>query len=284
MAEQVLTRSRRLPGIGTLILLLFTIALAAVWLLPFAWTLLTSLKPESETTDVPLHWLPRDVTLDAYRSVLSTNDIWVWLFNSVFTASAVTFLVVLLSSTAAYGFARTGFRGRRVLFALVVAGILVPTEVVVVPLFQEMVFLGLVDTPWGVILPQVVLPAMVYILKIFFDGVPRELEEAALMDGASRWRIYWQIILPLSRPVLAAVAIFTFITTWNNFLWPFIVTADPGSMTLPVGLATVQGSYGVRYAEIMATVIIAGLPLLLVFVLFQRHIVRGVAHTGMAGR
>ncbi|MEB3369232.1 carbohydrate ABC transporter permease [Saccharopolyspora mangrovi] len=269
---------------GTAVLAVATIALAALWSLPFGWTLLTSLKPESETTEVPLRWLPSEFTVEAYRSVLATDDIWIWLFNSVFTAGAVTVLVVLLSSMAAYGFSRTDFRGRKALFGFVVAGVLVPTEVLIVPLFQEMVFLGLVDTPWGVILPQVVLPAMVFILKVFFDGVPRELEEAAIVDGASRWRIYWRIVMPLSRPVLAAVAIFTFITTWNNFLWPFIVTADPSAMTLPVGLATVQGSYGVRYAEVMATVVIAGLPLLLLFVLFQRQIVRGVAHTGLAGR
>lgn len=269
---------------GTAVLGVVTVALAGLWSLPFAWTLLTSLKPESETTEVPLRWLPSEFTLDAYRSVLATDDIWIWLFNSVFTAGTVTVLVVLLSSMAAYGFSRTDFRGRRALFGFVVAGVLVPTEVLIVPLFHEMVFLGMADTPWGVILPQVVLPAMVYILKVFFDGVPRELEEAAIVDGASRWRIYWRIVMPLSRPVLAAVAIFTFITTWNNFLWPFIVTADPGSMTLPVGLATIQGSYGVRYAEVMVTVVIAGLPLLLLFVLFQRHIVRGVAHTGLAGR
>lgn len=274
----------RRPRPGTAVLALVAIALAALWLLPLVWALLTSLKPESETTDVPLRWLPSEFTLDAYRGVLEHGDIWIWLGNSVFTAGMVTLLVVLLASMAGYGFSRMEFRGRRVLFTFVLAGILVPTEVLIVPLFQEMVFLGLVDTAWGIILPQVVLPAMVYILKIFFDGIPRELEEAALMDGASRWRVYWRIVLPLSRPVLAAVAIFTFITTWNNFFWPFIVTADPASMTLPVGLATVQGSYGVRYAEVMATVIIAGLPLLLVFALFQRHIVRGVAHTGMAGR
>lgn len=269
---------------GTVVLVVATVALAALWSLPFAWTLLTSLKPEAETTEVPLRWLPSEFTVEAYRSVLATDDIWIWLFNSVFTAGAVTVLVVVLSSTAAYGFSRTDFRGRKALFGFVVAGVLVPTEVLIVPLFHEMVFLGMVDTPWGVILPQVVLPAMVYILKVFFDGVPRELEEAAIVDGASRWRIYWRIVMPLSRPVLAAVAIFTFITTWNNFLWPFIVTADPSAMTLPVGLATVQGSYGVRYAEVMATVVIAGLPLLLLFVLFQRQIVRGVAHTGLAGR
>ncbi|RRO14160.1 carbohydrate ABC transporter permease [Saccharopolyspora rhizosphaerae] len=271
-------------GWGTALLTLATIGLAALWSLPFVWTLLTSLKPESETTEVPLRWLPSEFTTEAYRSVLATDDIWTWLINSVFTASAVTVLVVLLSSMAAYGFSRTEFRGRTALFGVVVAGVLVPTEVLIVPLFQEMVFLGMVDTPWGVILPQVVLPAMVFILKVFFDGVPRELEEAAIVDGASQWRIYWRIVMPLSRPVLAAVAIFTFITTWNNFLWPFIVTADPNSMTLPVGLATVQGSYGVRYAEVMATVVIAGLPLLLLFVLFQRQIVRGIAHTGLAGR
>jgi multiple sugar transport system permease protein len=245
------------------------------------WAVDTSFKPESETTAVPLDWIPTQFTLDAYRQVIAAGQIGQWMLNSAITAAVVTVLVVLLSSMAAYGFARTRFRGRKVLFALVIAGIVVPPQVLVVPLFAEMVSLGLVDTYWGIILPQIAAPIMVYILKKFFDALPRELEEAALIDGASRLRIYWQVVMPLSRQVLAAVAIFTFVITWNNFLWPFVVATDPDTMTLPVGLATVQTTYGVRYAQIMATVVLGALPLLVVFVLFQRQIVRGIAHTGL---
>ncbi|MEU8380566.1 carbohydrate ABC transporter permease [Streptosporangium sp. NPDC048865] len=272
-------------GPGQLVLLVVTGALAVLWLAPLAWAVATSLKPEADTNKVPPQWVGSEVTLDAYGLVLGTGGIVKWAINSTVTAVVVTFLTVLFSAMAAYGFARTRFWGQRVLFAVILAGIMVPPQVLIAPLFVQMVALGLVDTWWGVILPQVAAPVIVYILYKFFQGVPPELEQAAFVDGAGRWRVFFTIVLPLSRPVLAAVAIFTFITTWNNFLWPFLVSTDPNTMTLPVGLANVvQGTFGVRYAQIMASVVLAGLPLLVVFVLFQRQIIRGVAHTGLAGQ
>jgi multiple sugar transport system permease protein len=160
---------------------------------------------------------------------------------------------------------------------------MVPPQILIVPLYRQMLAMGLADTYLGIILPQLVLPAMVFILKKFFDGIPHELEEAARVDGAGSLRIFLQIVLPLSRSILAAVAIFVFIHAWNNFLWPFIITSDPGLMTLPVGLVQVQSSFGVRYAQVMASAILAGLPLIVVFMLFQRQIIRGVATTGLGG-
>jgi multiple sugar transport system permease protein len=276
-------RGARWTG-GRVALLVLALLLAAAWLVPLAWAVATSLKPEAETTSTPLAWIGSRVTFDAYAKVWESGDLTRWMLNSVFTSLMTTVLTVLTCAMAAYGFTRTDFRGRRALYGLVLAGIMVPPQVLIAPLFTEMVQLGLVDTYWGVILPQVAVPAMVFILVKFFEGVPRELEEAAFVDGAGRWRVFWTIVMPLSRPVLAAVAIFTFISTWNNFLWPFLVTTDPAGMTLPVGLVNVQSSFGVRYAQIMAALVIAGLPLLIVFMLFQRQIVRGIAHTGLAGQ
>lgn len=269
---------------GRIAMLVAAAVLSVAWLLPLAWALATSLKPEGETTKTPLEWIGSKITFDAYRQVWAAGDLGRWLFNTAYISVMTTLLTVTLCAMAAYGFARTDFRGRKVLYGIVLAGIMVPPQVLIAPLFAEMLQLGLVDTYWGVILPQVAVPAMVFILVKFFEGVPRELEEAAFVDGAGRWRVFWTIVMPLSRPVLAAVAIFTFISTWNNFLWPFLVTTDPNGMTLPVGLVNVQTSYGLRYAQMMASVVIAGLPLLIVFVLFQRQIVRGVAHTGLAGQ
>jgi multiple sugar transport system permease protein len=272
-------------SLSQLVLLVVAFALAVIWLAPIAWAVATSLKPESETTVLPLRWIGSEITFDAYALVLGTGGIVTWAINSLVTSVIVTFLTVFLSAMAAYGFARTRFRGQRALLALILAGIMVPPQVLIAPLFAEMVALGLVDTWWAIILPQVAAPLIVYILFKFFQDVPPELEQAAFVDGAGRWRVFFQIVLPLSRPVLAAVAIFTFITTWNNFLWPFLVSTDPNTMTLPVGLANVvQGTFGLRYAQIMASVVLAGLPLLVVFVMFQRQIIRGVAHTGLAGQ
>ncbi|MFC8226128.1 carbohydrate ABC transporter permease [Streptomyces sp. NPDC057287] len=269
---------------GRIVLLVVALLLTAAWLLPLAWAVATSLKPEGDTTRTPLSWVGSRVTFDAYSKVWESGDLLVWLMNSAYVSVMTTLLTVVTCAMAAYGFTRTDFRGRRLLYGLVLAGIMVPPQVLIAPLFREMVQLGLVDTYWGVILPQVAVPAMVFILVKFFEGVPRELEEAAFVDGAGRWRVFWTIVIPLSRPVLAAVAIFTFISTWNNFLWPFLVTTDPGGMTLPVGLVNVQSTFGVRYAQIMASLVIAGMPLLIVFAFFQRQIVRGIAHTGLAGQ
>ncbi|MFI6124029.1 carbohydrate ABC transporter permease [Streptomyces sp. NPDC051064] len=269
---------------GRIVLLVIALFLTAAWLLPLAWAVATSLKPEGDTTKTPLSWIGSRVTFDAYTKVWESGDLMVWLMNSAYISVMTTLLTVVTCAMAAYGFTRTDFRGRRLIYGLVLAGIMVPPQVLIAPLFREMVQLGLVDTYWGVILPQVAVPAMVFILVKFFEGVPRELEEAAFCDGAGRWRVFWTIVIPLSRPVLAAVAIFTFISTWNNFLWPFLVTTDPGGMTLPVGLVNVQSTFGVRYAQIMASLVIAGMPLLIVFAFFQRQIVRGIAHTGLAGQ
>ncbi|GAB3812999.1 carbohydrate ABC transporter permease [Kribbella italica] len=257
--------------------------LAVLWLVPLLWALDTSLKPEQETTRTPISWLPSAPTSAAYQSVLEQGSILRWFVNSTIVAVLVTALTLLVSVLAAYGFSRTTFPGRKVMFGVVIAGILVPPQVLIVPLFQEMSSLRLVDTYWGMVLPQVVAPVMVFVLKKFFDGVSRDYEDAARVDGATRWRIVWGVMVPMSRPILVAVGIFTFIGAWNNFLWPFIVTTDPSMMTIPVGLANVQGSYGLRYAQIMASAVLGGLPLLIVYALFQRHVIRGVGDAGVKG-
>ncbi|HEY0186325.1 MAG TPA: carbohydrate ABC transporter permease, partial [Cellulomonas sp.] len=267
----------------TLALVVLVVA-AAAWLLPLLWGLDTALKTETDATSTT-SWLPAGgFTLETFREVLGRGDVLRWMANSTIVAVVVTGITVLVSSMAAYAFSRTIFRGRRVLMALTVASIMIPPQILVVPLFQQMLALNLVDTLAAVILPQVVAPMMVFILKRFFDAVPQEMLDAAAIDGAGPWRTFQTIVLPLSRSILVAVAIFVFIGAWNNFLWPFIITNDPDLMTLPVGLATVKSAYGVQYAQTMAAAMIAALPLLVVFMLFQRRIVQGVATTGLGGQ
>lgn len=265
--------------------LVVTVALALVWLAPMLWAVDTALKPEGETTAIPISWIPESgFTLDAFRFVLDIGDIPKWFVNTFIVTFVVTALTVLTASMAGYGFSRFQFRGRGVLFGLILAGIMVPPQILIVPLFDQMLSLGLVDTYWAIILPQVAIPAMVFIMKRFFDGLPRDMEDAALVDGASHWRIYWQIAIPLSRSVIAAVAVFVWVHTWNNFLWPFIVTSDPNVMTLPVGLAQVESEYGLQYARIMASSVAAGIFLVAVFAFIQKQLIRGIAHTGLGGR
>lgn len=257
--------------------------LAAAWLLPFLWAVATSLQSEQDVMKSGLSPFKGAFTLSAYRQILDRGNVPTWAFNSVLIAVLVTVLTTAVSTLAAYGFSRGTFRGRRTLLAVTVAAIMVPPQLLIVPLFEQMTMFHLVDTYAAVVLPQVVAPMMVFILKRFFDGIPRELEDAARIDGASELRVFRSIVLPLSRPIVAAVAIFVFIGAWNNFMWPFVVTNDPDLMTLPVGLATVKDAYGIQYAQSMASALLAALPLIVMFLLFQRRIVNSVATTGLGG-
>lgn len=261
------------------------ILLAALWALPMIWAVLSSFKTEADVSSAPLSFWPESGwTADAYRGVFAAGDIPRWILNSVLVSTLVTVITVTISALAAYAFSRQKFRGRRWLFGLTVAAIMVPPQILIVPLFDQMIALGLSDTLLGVALPQVVMPLMVIVMKNFFDQIPVELEEAARLDGAGDLRVFCSVVLPLSRSILTAVSIFVFISAWNNFLWPFIVSNSPEIMTIPVGLGTVKNAYGVQYASEMASAMIGALPLLIVFMIFQRHIIKGFATSGMGGQ
>ena len=272
---------RRSQTIGVVVLSV----LALIWAVPVVWTIVTSLKSELDATAVPITVVPENgFTLGRYAAVLAAGDVPRWLFNSFLTATVITLITVAISAMAAYALSRTEFRGKKLLMGLTLASIIVPPQILIVPLFREMQALRLLDTYAAIILPQVVAPVMVFILKRFFDAIPIELEEAARVDGANRFRIFWSIVLPLSRSPLAAVAIFVFIGAWNNFLWPFIATNDPALMTMPVGLQTVESAYGAQFAQDMAASVLSALPLVIVFLIFQKQIIKGVATTGLGGQ
>ncbi|MDQ0649689.1 multiple sugar transport system permease protein [Microbacterium natoriense] len=264
---------------------LVLLLLAIGWLLPFLWAVATAFKTEPDAASGDPSWIGASgPTVDAFTAILSQGNVYTWAFNSLWTAAAVTFITLTISALAAYAFSRLDFAGRKWLFVVILASIVVPPQVLIIPLFYQMLAFNMIDTYWGLILPQVVAPAMVFILKRFFDAIPIELEDAARVDGASRLRIFWSVVLPLSRPILASVAIFVFIAAWNNFLWPFLVINDTTLMTLPVGLQTVISAYGVQYAQVMAQAVLAALPLIVIFLIFQKQIVKGVATSGFGGQ
>ncbi|WP_327428447.1 MULTISPECIES: carbohydrate ABC transporter permease [unclassified Streptomyces] len=283
-ATQIRAKSRKSWTPSQIVLTLIGVGVSAVFVAPIAAALFTSLKSEAEAAEIPPHWLPKVWTVQAWKSLWETGNISNWFVNSLVVSVLVTAIVVTVAALAGYGFARTEFKGKTVLMGVVMAGLMISPAVLGVPLFTTVQQMGMVDTYWGMILPQCAPAAMVYILYKFFQGIPRELEEAAFIDGAGRWRIFFTIVVPLSRPSLAAVGIFTFIASWNNFLWPYMVTNNPDLMTMPNGIATVMNSYGIQWAQLMAGGLMAGLPLIIVFVFFQRQIVAGVAHTGLAGQ
>jgi multiple sugar transport system permease protein len=274
---------RRGPTLGRAAIYAVLVAAALVWVVPLLWAVATSLKPDAETTVAPVSWFASRESLDAYRTAIEQGWILRWWFNSLITATVITAGTILTASLAAFAFSRIRFRGSQALQWLVLAGLIVPFQALVVPLFQELNSFGLVDSYWGIVLPQIASPIAVLVFKRAFDAIPADLEDSALVDGASPWRIYWQIWMPLSRATIAAVGIFTFVLAWNNFLWPFVVTSARDLMTIPVGLATVQTSYGALYAQEMALAVLGALPLLIVFLLFQRQIVQGVASAGLKG-
>ncbi|WP_207453882.1 carbohydrate ABC transporter permease [Herbiconiux sp. SYSU D00978] len=272
-------------GVARILAILVLLFLAVTWLLPLAWAVATSLQTEADAGSAPVSWFGESgVTFDAYTNVLGAGNVPIWAWNSLWTSAVITFLTVATCALAAYAFSRLDFAGRKPLYFAIIAAIVIPPQVLVIPLFYQMLAFGMVDTYLGLILPQVVAPAMVFILKKFFDQVPIELEEAARVDGASRLRVFWSVVLPLSRPILAAVSIFVFIQAWNNFLWPFLIINDTNLMTLPVGLQTVKSAFGVQYAQNMAMAILAALPLIVLFLFFQRQIIRGIATTGFGGQ
>jgi multiple sugar transport system permease protein len=257
------------------------IAFAILWLVPMAWALDTALKPNAETTNVT--WLIENPTLEAFIRTLRETDILNWYGASFIVSTMVAIGTVIVASLAAFAISRMRFRYKNIVFWGILAGIMIPGQVLIVPQFREMDGLGLLNTYWAVALPQIPTAIAVFIFKQFFDGLPRDLEEAARMDGASFFKIYWTIIMPLARPAVAAVAIFTFVSSWNDLLWPLLVLTNPDLMTVPVGLATVQGAFGIRYADTMASAILGAIPLVAVFLLFQRNIVQGIAGTGLKG-
>ncbi|MFK4482906.1 MULTISPECIES: carbohydrate ABC transporter permease [unclassified Curtobacterium] len=260
------------------------IVFAIIWLIPSLFALKTSLSDNGVAAlganSILSNWNP---TLHSYASLFQAGDIWNWYLASAITSVITAVLTVMFASMAAFALSRLVFRGRNIAFLLIILGIMIPTQVLIIPIFQELNAVGLLNTYWSVIFPQVPAVIAVFIFKQFFDGIPKELEEAARIDGANIWKIYWSVILPLSRPVIAAVTILTFVGVWNNLLLPLFVLSNPDLMTIPVGLATVQGSFGQRYADIQAGAILAALPLIILYLIFQRQIVEGVTGSGLKG-
>jgi multiple sugar transport system permease protein len=252
--------------------------------LPSLWAIKTSLTSNA-TSAIGAGPILQDwhLTLGSYTTLLGNGDLWDWYLASAITAVVTVALTVLFGSMAAYALSRLRFRGRRLVFLLMIGGIMIPPQVLIVPVFQELNLVGLLNTYWAVILPQVPAVIAVFVFKQFFDGLPRDFEESARIDGAGFWTIYRSIILPLSRPVIGAMAIVTFVGVWNNLILPLFVLSNPKLMTIPVGLATVQGSYGQRLSDIQASSILGALPLVILFLLFQRRIVEGVAGSGLKG-
>ncbi len=255
-----------------------------VMLLPFAWMLSTSLKEPAQVFSYPPAWVPRPLAWDNYRQALAALPFGRFYLNSLIVTVSVTLLQLLVAALAAFAFARLRFRGREPLFLLYLATLMIPFQVTMIPNFILVRWLGWYNSFQALILPTTFSAFSTFLLRQSFLGLPRDLDEAARLDGASSLRIWWSITLPLSKPTLAALAIFVALNSWNDFLWPLIVTSSEQMRTLPVGLSTFQGQYKVEWHLLMAGSVIAMLPMLLLYTVAQRWFIRGIAMTGMGGR
>lgn len=259
-------------------------AIALVMLFPLLWLLSTSLKSPGENIfQFPPQLFPQQPTLDNFIEVWQANPFGTYLFNSVVVAVLTVSLNLLLCSLAAYPLARLNFRGRDTIFAIVVSTIAIPFQIVMIPLYILTVQLGLRNTYLGLIFPSIASAFGIFLLRQAFRGVPKELEEAARMDGCSELGVWWNVMLPAVRPALVTLAIFVFIGAWSEFLWPLIVLDRPEYYTLPLGVATLAGAFSLDWRLVAAGSIISIAPVLLLFVFLQRYIVPTDAGSGVKG-
>lgn len=276
----------------TITRILWYVALVVVVVLalaPIVWMISTSLKPEAEIITTELRWIPKTVTFEHFQSILNRYPMMRWTLNSLVVSTLATLLVLLLDSLAGYAFARMEFRGRGLMFTIILSMLFVPIQITVVPLFILFSRLGLTDTYWALILPVGANVTGVFLMRQFFLSIPAELEEAARIDGASSLRIWWSVVLPLARPALTAVAILTFLSTWNSFFWPLIVTRTDAARTLPVGIAQflslrpgmIQGQQSI--GQSMAGATLAAILPIIVFIILQRYFIEGIARSGIKG-
>jgi multiple sugar transport system permease protein len=252
-------------------------------LFPFVWMVSTSLTSDGQLFVTPPQLIPSPVQPDNYGRVADLYPILTFLRNSLLVALVSTSFQVLSSAMAAYAFARLRFRGADGLFLVYLATLMVPLPVIIAPLFIEMRYLGLINSYPGLILPGVASAFGTFLLRQAFLTLPRELEEAAFVDGASHWTVFWRIVMPLSKPALATFGIFAFMASWNSFLWPLVITNSLDMMTLPVGLSNLQGQYTTAWNLVMAGSTISVIPILFVYLAAQRYVIQGFATSGIKG-
>ncbi len=260
---------------------LLLIVMTAFYMGPFLFSLSISFNAEQDVFQWPIKLIPDEWTLDNYVHVWQDLPFARWLTNSVVITVVQTLTNVFFASLAGFAFARLTFPGRNVIFSIFMASLMIPGIILLVPKFIVLNELHLINTYSGIMLPGLVTVVNIFLMKQFFETIPKDLEEAALIDGCSYFRIFWQIFLPISKPALAAVAIYTFQGSWNEFMWTVIVTTTSDMFTLPVGMNFLKNEFQVNWPLLMAGTILISLPTLAIFLIFQRYFVEGVASSGL---
>lgn len=267
--------ARRLNLAGFAITLL-TVIVAVLWAFPLYWGVVSSLKPEDEVVRPYIELWPDTFTLSHYIFALTQTQIGTWYLNSIVTALAITVLTVASSLLCGYAISQLEFPFRRPLWWLILASFMVPMQTMIVNHFELIASLGLLNTWSGIVLPQLIHPVIIIVYKQFFDGVPKDFREAAVMDNASEWRILTRVYMPMNWGVTAALAIVTFIWSWNAFLWPFLAVTQTDMMTITVGITQVNDAFGVYYARELSAAVLAGLPVAIAYLVFQRRVTEAI--------
>jgi len=272
---KILTLSRRI----FIHLLLF--AGLAITLAPFIWMISTSFKSAESVFTFPPQWIPKHPTIEQYQALFREVNFLQFFKNSVIVAFGITLFSLFLNSLGGFAFAKHKFPGREKIFALLLATMMVPGQITMIPVFLMLKTVGLINSYWGLIIPAGASAFGIFLMRQFITTIPTDLIESARIDGCSEFRIYWTIILPLCKPVLAALGIFTFMGSWNAFLWPLIVMIKENMYTLPVALANLSGQHATKFGLLMAGAVVVVVPVLIVFIVAQRYVIKGVAVTGL---
>jgi multiple sugar transport system permease protein len=261
------------------------VVLAVIFIAPILWMYITSFRTQSDSRRIPLTIIPDEFTLRAFQFIFADpqNPVLLWAVNSLLAATGHALLVLVVASMAAYALARMEFRGRSLIFGVIIGTLFVPGFIFLMPNYLLMNRLGWLDTLLALIVPGAAGAFGVFFLRQFFMSIPRELEESALIDGANTWSILTRIVLPISKSALVTLAVLSFLGNWNDFIWPIFVLFSPERLTLPAGLASLNGAYTTDYPLIMAGATIASVPVLIIYIALQRYIIEGVATSGLKG-
>jgi len=260
------------------------IIVAAIIVLPLVWIFFTSFKTDADAIQDATNPFPNPFTIEAYQTLTNGQyPIFRWFLNSMTAGLIQTALILITASMGAYALARLQFRGKNVVFAAIVLTLFVPPIIFLIPNYLIVQGFGWLDTVWAITIPGAAGAFGIFFLRQFFIGLPAEIEEAARIDGAGDWRIFFQIILPLSRPAIATLAVLSFLANWNDFLWPIYVLLSSDTYTLQPGLSVLRGAYSTHYAVVMAGAVVAAVPVLILFTIAQRHVVDSVASAGLKG-
>lgn len=275
--------TERISWIKQFLLYLFLTVGGIISFFPFYWMFISSFKPKGEMFNYPPDLIPLHPTLENFIKLLTTTNYARNLFNSVFIAVCYTLLSVFLCTLAGYAFAKLAFPGRSVLFALVVATMILPFEITLVPLFLVMARINWLNTYQAVIIPFAARAWSIFLMRQALSDVPSELLDAARMDGATEFQIFYRVVVPVSKPAIMALAILTFLSSWNDYVWPLIVLGDNKMMTVPVVLATYKSAYFVDYASINAGALLSVIPMLIIFLFLQKYFVQGALFGSIKG-